>query len=207
MNASHRRTALAHAPARRGVGTLVVAGALVASLVACGSAITSPPASGPAGSTPPAATGTPATPAPTPTPAYADTLRIGHAGEFALMLARGWQGGELMGVPSLTFGELVYSGLYRYDGKDNAVPDLADGDCFVPGSDSRVLRCRLVETTFHDGSPLTADDVASTYQVFMRPINASALAAERGRRARSHRREPGQPGRCREGEPRLPGGA
>ena len=38
-------------------------------------------------------------------------------------------------VPALTFGRLVYSGLYRYDGRDNAIPDLADGPCFVPGAD------------------------------------------------------------------------
>ena len=34
------------------------------------------------------------------------------------------------------------------------------------GSDGTVIRCRLVEATFHDGTPVTAEDVAYTYQVF-----------------------------------------
>jgi ABC-type transport system substrate-binding protein len=40
----------------------------------------------------------------------------------------------------------------------------------VPGSDGAVIRCRLVETTFHDGTPLTADDVVYTYQVMNHPV-------------------------------------
>jgi ABC-type transport system substrate-binding protein len=106
-------------------------------------------------------------PTPTPTPLRADTLRIG----VDIGWSRGWLIGiDESGVPALTFGRLVYSGLYRYDGHDNAIPDLADGPCFVPGADGKVIRCRLVETTFQDGTPLTADDVAYTYQVFQRPV-------------------------------------
>jgi ABC-type transport system substrate-binding protein len=83
-----------------------------------------------------------------------------------------------MGVPALTFGRLVYSGLYRFDGRDNAVPDLADGPCFVPGADGRIIRCHLVETTFHDGTPLTAADVAYSYQVFASPVLTYGLPTE-----------------------------
>ena len=46
------------------------------------------------------------------------------------------------------------------------VPDLADGTCEPRGADGTVIRCRLVDATFHDGTPVTAEDVAYTYQVF-----------------------------------------
>jgi len=129
-----------------------------ATLIAASCGSTSPPTTSPT----PAANS-----APTPTPSYADTLRIG----VDVGVNRGWLvGTEESGVPALTFGRLVYSGLYRYDGHDNAVPDLTDGQCFVPGADERVIRCRLIETTFQDGTPLTADDVAYSYQVFGRPV-------------------------------------
>jgi ABC-type transport system substrate-binding protein len=64
---------------------------------------------------------------------------------------------------------VVYGHLYRYDTHYGVLPDLADDDCFVPGSDGAVIRCRLIETTFHDGAPLTADDVAYTYDLYLRP--------------------------------------
>jgi ABC-type transport system substrate-binding protein len=156
---------LRRAPAWRAMGALAAAAVLVAWLVGCGTDA-SPSASGPAGNG--ATTAAPAlTATPTPTPAHTDTLRIGGD----LTWYRGWWvGTEESGVPALTFGRLVYSGIYRYDGHDNAVPDLADGPCFVPGADGRVIRCRLVETTFQDGTPLTADDVAYTYRLFQRPV-------------------------------------
>ena len=82
----------------------------------------------------------------------------------------------------------MYSGLYRYDGRDNAVPDLADGPCFVPGADGKVIRCRLIETTFQDGTPLTADDVAYTYQVFQRAVMDCGSRSPSGRRCGSSTR-------------------
>jgi ABC-type transport system substrate-binding protein len=63
---------------------------------------------------------------------------------------------------------VVYSALYRYDAAFSAVPDLADGPC-LPQGDGTDIRCRLIETTFHDGTTLTADDVAYTYRLFSRP--------------------------------------
>jgi ABC-type transport system substrate-binding protein len=153
-----------HQAARwRAIGASLAAAAILASLAAC-SATTSPSASGPVSSG--AAPVVTPVPAATPTD-YADTLRIG--GDLSWF--RGWWVGvEESGVPALTFGRLTYSGIYRYDDRDNAGPDLADGQCFVPGADGKVIRCRLVETTFHDGTPLTADDVAYTYQIFQRPV-------------------------------------
>ncbi len=142
----------------------------------CGTASTPAPSplasGGPAGTAPAPAAATPSTSAaaaatPTPTPAYADTLRIG----VNVGLYRGWQPATEYGTfPALTFGRLVYGSLYGSDGRGNAIPDLADGPCFVPGSDGAVIRCRLVETTFHDGTPLTADDVVYTYQVMNHPV-------------------------------------
>ncbi len=151
---------------------------LVAGLVAgCGSPTPSTTsASEASASTAPTAAAATSTPTPTPTPpTYADTLRIG----VNLGMNRGWQPAtELNRVPVLTFGRLVHSGLYRFDGHDEAIPDLADGPCFVPGADGKVIRCRLVETTFHDGTPLTADDVAYSYQVFARPVLTGGLPTE-----------------------------
>lgn len=136
---------------------------LVASVACgCGTQIAPSPIATPL----PPATATPA-PTPTSTPVHADTLRIG----VDVGLWRSWQvATEESGVPALTFGRLVYSGLYRYDAHDNAVPNLTDGPCFVPGAEGNVIRCHLIETTFQDGTPLTADDVAYTYQIFQRPV-------------------------------------
>ena len=124
-----------------------------------------------------------ATPAPVsspaPAPAYADTLRIGGVdwGNYGIgmdELRQASGGNWWITAPAVGLGTLVQSALYRYDARDNAIPDLAAGPCFVPGADGTIIRCRLVETTFHDGTPLTADDVAYTYRLFQRPANAGA---------------------------------
>ncbi len=164
--------------AARGLVLLLV----VVLAAGCGSTSTPAPsasASGASAATAPSATAGQAlatAPSPTatqavgPSPvAYADTLRIG----VNVALYRGWMVDTEFAFPALTFGRLVYGSLYGYDGRGNAVPDLADGPCFVPGSDGAVIRCRLVETTFHDGTPLTADDVVSTYQVMNHPVPMS----------------------------------
>jgi ABC-type transport system substrate-binding protein len=165
MNARERPAAgIRRAPTWRAIGASIVVAAVLGSVAGCTSATTSPSGSGPAAS----GAAPVATPVPAATPTdYADTLRVGGD----LSWYRGWWVGvEESGVPALTFGRLTYSGIYRYDAHDNAIPDLADGQCFVPGADGKVIRCRLVETTFHDGTPLTADDVAYTYQIFQRPV-------------------------------------
>ena len=60
--------------------------------------------------------------------------------------------------------QLVYNGLYRYDDTFAPVPDLAAEPCDV-AADGVTITCRIVETTFHDGTPLTADDVAYTFDL------------------------------------------
>src|SRR5664280_2087066 len=70
---------------------------------------------------------------------------------------------------NVTLASVAYGGLYRYDATFNAVPDLADGPC-LPQGDGTVLRCRIIETIFHDGTPLTADDVANSYHLLLPPV-------------------------------------
>jgi ABC-type transport system substrate-binding protein len=170
-------------PTRRAIAGLAATGAFAASLaLGCGSQPASPsaasasaPAATPAGTAVVASAraGPTAAPATTPAPAYADTLRIGWPpnGTFAgYRLA-------LDGVSAylLTLGSVAYSRLYRYDARYNAIPDLADGPC-VPQGDGTVLRCRIVETTFHDGTPLTADDVAYSYRLLGRDAFSGGVA-------------------------------
>jgi ABC-type transport system substrate-binding protein len=134
------------------------AAALVAALAGgCGAKQSSAPSSSSMAS--PAA----ATPAPTPspTPAHSDTLRVGWT------VNRGFRDQWGIQFPSQVYpAAFVYSGLYRFDEAFKAIPDLADGPCFVPGADAMILRCRLVDTTFHDGTSLTADDVAYSYRLW-----------------------------------------
>ena len=60
----------------------------------------------------------------------------------------------------------VYSGVYRWDDSLSAVPDLAAELCDF-SSDLLVVTCVLRDATFHDGTPVTADDVAFTYQLLI----------------------------------------
>lgn len=63
--------------------------------------------------------------------------------------------------------QLVYNGIYRYNGSLEPVPDLAAEPCVVH-PDQVTITCSLVDATFHDGRPLTADDVAFTYELARR---------------------------------------
>jgi ABC-type transport system substrate-binding protein len=126
------------------------------------------------------ATVPPAAPSPIPSLAYADTLRIGgvdwgYQGQ-GMYEYRQASNGDNPGVTpfAIVLGSLVHSALYRYDAHYNAIPDLADGPC-APQGDRTVIRCRLIETTFHDGTPLTADDVVYTYGVFQRTWSSPAV--------------------------------
>jgi ABC-type transport system substrate-binding protein len=151
-----------------------LAGVLALSLAACGSATTSPGASGPAGSAA-APTATAALASPAAPVAYADTLRVGWGREEWFS---GYRAPTFWAIyadgPRITVGSVVYGGLYRYDATLDAAPDLADGPC-VPQADPKVIRCRLIETTFQDGSPLTADDVAFTFDLGMAMRNQGLL--------------------------------
>ncbi len=58
----------------------------------------------------------------------------------------------------------VYSGVYRLDETQSPVPDLAAEPCEVR-ADLLVVTCSLRPASFHDGTPLSADDVAFAYQL------------------------------------------
>jgi len=141
----------------------------------CGTQVTppTPTATPTAASLAPTPTAT-AAPASAPAPAFADTLRIG----WPVKNTGGSPGAipgfrdtigfvSYSGIPAINLSSVVYSSLYRYDARFNAVPDLADGPC-LPRGDGTVIRCRIVDTTFHDGTPLTANDVAYSYRLFTR---------------------------------------
>jgi ABC-type transport system substrate-binding protein len=63
--------------------------------------------------------------------------------------------------------QLAYNGLYRYNETLDAVPDLAAAPCDI-AADKVTITCTLVNTTFHDGTPLTANDVVFTYELVRR---------------------------------------
>lgn len=165
--------------ALNGVRPVIVA-ALIATLAGgCGSQQSPSPAAS-AGPAVPVAS-LPDAPTATPAAAYADTLRIGG-------VDWGYQGMEMdifrqasggfqwwLNATVIHPARLVYSALYRYDAGYSAIPDLADGPC-VPQGDGLVIRCRIIETSFHDGTPLTVDDVAYTYRLFLRPTIYNAVA-------------------------------
>ena len=149
----------------RAIGASGGAAILVAGLVAgCGSPPTPPPSAAPTSSPSMAPTATRV--------AYADTLRVGWNGgpptdQTTAYPLRNFRGLLPTTQPtSISFASVVYSALYRYDAHYNAIPDLADGPC-QPQADPKVIRCRLIETTFHDGTALTADDVVSSYQLWL----------------------------------------
>ena len=60
----------------------------------------------------------------------------------------------------------VYSGVYRLDDTLSPVPDLAVEPCPV-SADLVVVTCVLRDASFHDGTPVTADDVAFTYRLLI----------------------------------------
>lgn len=159
MDASVRRMARAGPRStRRAVGRLVAVTMLVAGMLSGCGAQPSPAE---------------ATPAPTALPStdFADTLRVGGVGwdhlGMEMDLFRQASGRTTLPWYVVHLGSVVYSRLYRWDARFDVVPDLADGPC-TPQGDGTVIRCHLVDTTFHDGTPLTADDVAYSFRLFQR---------------------------------------
>jgi len=72
--------------------------------------------------------------------------------------------------------QFIFSGLTRYDDRGNRVPDLAE---VVPtranrgiSADNRTITYHLVHNAFwHDGVPVTSEDVKFTYDAQMNPKN------------------------------------
>ena len=67
-----------------------------------------------------------------------------------------------------TVSELVFSGLLTYNEQNQLVGDLAES--VMPNDRGTVYTVKLKPNlTWHDGKPLTADDVVFTYQVIQNP--------------------------------------
>lgn len=66
-----------------------------------------------------------------------------------------------------SFLRFVHAALYRYDDTLSPVPDLAAEPCTV-APDDLTITCRLAEGTFHDGSAVTASDVAFSFELARR---------------------------------------
>jgi ABC-type transport system substrate-binding protein len=72
--------------------------------------------------------------------------------------------------------ELVFSGLMKYDGKGNLIPDLAES--YQISEDGKCYLFRLRENLFwHDHEPLTVDDVIFTIRTIQNPDYRSPLRA------------------------------
>jgi ABC-type transport system substrate-binding protein len=151
------------------IGAWGAAAILVATLAwGCGTQQTPTPA--PSASAPPS---TPVAAKVTPAPAYADALRVGYRYDWFPSERQASTAEAGFGTD---FGFLVHATLYRLDDRFGVLPDLADGPC-LPQGDGTVIRCRIIETTFHDGTPLTADDVAYAFELRLRDTFPFAGAA------------------------------
>lgn len=72
---------------------------------------------------------------------------------------------------------LVFSGLFRPNEQLEPVPDLAER--YLWSEDGKTLEITLrKDVRFHDGAPLTADDVVFTYQSIKNPVIRSPLAGQ-----------------------------
>ena len=87
-------------------------------------------------------------------------------------LQAAWEPEDLVLFPLLANGNnwdqvvrrLVYNGLYRVNEERAPVEDLAARECTWT-DDLLVISCDIRAAVFHDGSPLTADDVVFSYQL------------------------------------------
>ena len=142
------------------VGAFFVCAALLTS--SCGTEQT--PSTAPAAATPNATAASTAS-------AHDDTLTVGFIPGRAEEWFESFWGERQASVAVFDYfvrpRSAVHASLYRLDGRYDVVPQLADGPC-QPQGDGTVIRCRLIATTFHDGTPVTADDVAYSFQIAQR---------------------------------------
>jgi ABC-type transport system substrate-binding protein len=112
----------------------------------------------------------------------ADRIVVGvHIGDDALGALTGFAPSDMPLFPALANGvwwdhvvrRFVYSGVYRLDDAGEPVEDLAAAPCTWT-EDRLTIACRLRDARFHDGAPVTADDVAFTFELL-----ASGACVER----------------------------
>ncbi|MCX6738014.1 MAG: ABC transporter substrate-binding protein [Candidatus Parcubacteria bacterium] len=73
--------------------------------------------------------------------------------------------------------ELIYSGLFKYNGEGEVVPDLVKE--YSVENDGKTYNLTLKENVvFHDGKPLTADDVMFTIKIVQSPEFKSPIQAK-----------------------------
>ena len=68
--------------------------------------------------------------------------------------------------PTADLAAFIYDALYEYNDELAPVPNL--GEC-EPDSEELVWTCTLEEATFHNGEPMTAEDVKFTYDLGISP--------------------------------------
>lgn len=68
--------------------------------------------------------------------------------------------------PTADLAAFIYDALYEYNDKIEPIPNL--GDC-EPDASELVWTCTLVEATFHNGDPMTAEDVKFSYDLGISP--------------------------------------
>ena len=64
--------------------------------------------------------------------------------------------------PTADLAAFIYDALYQYNDKIEPVPNLATCE---PDADELVWTCSLEEATFHNGDPMTAEDVKYSYDL------------------------------------------
>jgi ABC-type transport system substrate-binding protein len=125
-------------------------------------------------------------PRPTPTPAPslvpAAKIVVGiHVGSEHVGVLPGLHRSDMPLFPQLPNGigwdqvvrRMIFSGIYRLDDRSRSVPDLAAAPC-KPSGGGLVITCRIQDARFHDGTPLTADDVAYTFELLGSQFCAAA---------------------------------
>lgn len=137
---------------RTGVTTLAAAVLLV--VVACGDPSPSPSARTPDAATPSPTVGV--SPSPTPVP----TLRVAIDGDL-----RGGFSNAATGADAVRIAGFLHDGLFEPDERLRPVPVLAAGPPVVSADGLTWTIDIRDDATFHDGSPLTADDVVLTYEL------------------------------------------
>ncbi len=75
----------------------------------------------------------------------------------------------------LALTRLIFSGLYKYDGKGQLVPDIADGMPQISSDQKQYTVNLKKDVKWHNDKPLTADDVTYTFQLLKDPAYKSPL--------------------------------
>lgn len=126
---------------------------MVVAVAACGD----PVPSGPPGPTP---SGAAPSGAATPSSAAVPTLTMSIAGDLA-----GGLSDAATGADAVRISALLHDGLYRLDARLRPIPALAEGPATVSDDGLTWTVAIRPGVVFHDGSPLTVDDVIGTYEL------------------------------------------